>query len=313
MKRSARSLLAVSVGAAFAVTTAPANAASGASTTLVYEAAAVAGPVTGALPEPVAQPAGQAAGSATGAVDGLLDVAPTTPGARAAQCKLNPSKTVNSHAGTSLPSAPLSLGKAPVGGLPKGDCLSAHRHAGAGELPPPADAVVRVPKTLAKDTEKVGAAVRNSKLGELPAVGTALPGGRRAAVPSGQRSTVVPGVPSVVGPGSVSGVPDVPSALGTVRPAGLPVGTTLFPRSARYAQPGPSDDLVGQTNEAVNQVGGDLDQTGSGVGSVVEVLKARGAVAAQRSADGPLSLPDTSGIGLSDASGVGLPEVPGLG
>ncbi|MFI0406419.1 hypothetical protein [Actinomadura sp. 3N508] len=311
MNRSARSLLTVSVVAAVAVTAAPANAAPG--------------PVTGVLPEPVTQAAGPTTESATGAVDGLLDVAPTSPGlrsARAPQCKLNPGKTVNSHAGTSLPNTPLSLGKVPVGGLPKGDCLSANRHAGTGELPPPADAVVRVPKTLAKDTEKVGTAIRNSKLGELPGVRTALPGGRRAAVPGGQRaamplSMAVPGVPSALGAERVPGLADVPSALGlvqpVVRPVVQPVGSTLFPRAARHAKPAPSDDLVGQANGAVNQLGGEIDKSGSAVGSVVEVLKARGVAASKRSADGPLSLPDTSGLGLSDTSGLGLPKVPGVG
>ncbi|MFI0374353.1 hypothetical protein ACH35V_41395 [Actinomadura sp. 1N219] len=328
MNRSARSLLSVSVlapvVAAFAVAAAPVSAAPGASTTLLYEAAAVAGPVTGALPEPVGQTAGQTAETATGAVDGVLDAAPASPGLRsgsAERCKLNPGKTVNSHAGTSLPNTPLSLGKAPLGGLPKGDCLSAGRRAGTDDLPPPTDAVARVPQALVKDAEKVGTAVRNSKLGGLPGVDNALPGGRTAdrsaAVPGGQRaampvSMALAGVPSALGSGPVPGLPDVPSALGSVQPAGLPIGTTLFPRAGRVAQPGPSDDLLGQANGTVNQVGGEIGQTESSVGSVVEVLKARGG-AAKRTADGPLSLPDAGGIGLPETSGLGLPEASGLG
>ncbi|TDD30077.1 hypothetical protein E1287_29935 [Actinomadura sp. KC06] len=332
MNRSARSLLSVSVlapvVAAFAVAAAPAGAAPGASTTLLYEAAAVAGPVTGVLPEPVAQSAGQTAETTTGAVDGVLDAAPTSPGLRSAsaeRCKLNPGKTVNSHAGTSLPSTPLSVGKTPLGGLPKGDCLPADRRAGTDDLPPPADAVVRVPKTLVKDAEKVGTAVRNSKLGELPGVSTALPGGRPAVLPAGRSAApaggqraatpvgkALPGVPPALGSEPGLGLPNVPFALGSA-PAGLPVGPTLFPPAGRYAQPAPSDDLLGQANDTINQVGGEIDQTENGVGSVVEVLKVRDGAAKRTAADGPLSLPDAGGAGLPDASGLGLPEVPGLG
>ncbi|TMQ95556.1 hypothetical protein ETD83_22315 [Actinomadura soli] len=346
MNRSARSLLSVSVlapvVAAFAVAAAPANAAPGAATTLLYEAAAVGGPVTGALPEPVTQTAGQTAEMTTGAVDGVIEAAPTSPRLRSAsakRCKLNPGKTVNSHAGTNLPNTPLSIGKTPLGGLPKGDCLPAGRRAATEPLPTQGDPLTRVPKALVKDAEKVGTALRHSRLGGLPGVDRVLPGsgravlpaalpdgrsaalsdaaahsdGRRAAVPSGQRAAMATGVPSALGSEPAPGLPNLPLSLGSTRPGGLPVGTTLFPAAGRYARPAPSDDLIGQANDAVNQIGGEIDKTENGVGSVVEVLKARDGAAKRTAADGPLSMPDASGIGLGKTPGIGLPKVPGLG
>ncbi|MFI0486838.1 hypothetical protein [Actinomadura sp. 9N215] len=108
--------------------------------------------------------------------------------------------------------------------------------------------------------------------------------------------------------------------LGSAQPGGLPVGSTLFPPAGRHARPGPSDDdLLGQANNTVNQVGGEIDKTENGVGSVVHVLKARQRVA--KPADGPLSMPGAPGIGLPNLPGIGLPSgtgnglpaVPGLG
>ncbi|MCP9969196.1 hypothetical protein [Actinomadura madurae] len=64
------------VVAAFAVAAAPANAAKGPATTLLYDTATGAAPVTGTLPAPVVNRAGRAAETGTGAVDGILRAAP---------------------------------------------------------------------------------------------------------------------------------------------------------------------------------------------------------------------------------------------
>ena len=98
--------------------------------------------------------------------------------------------------------------------------------------------------------------------------------------------------------------PGLASALGSARPGGLPVGGVLFPVRDRRAAPGPSDDVLGQANGIVNQAGGSLDQTEQGVGRVVNVLKAKER-RRTRPADGPLSMPD--------ASALGLPPLPGIG
>ncbi|WUH99191.1 hypothetical protein OHR68_37725 [Spirillospora sp. NBC_00431] len=319
------------VVAAFAVTAAPANATTGPSTTLLYDTATAAAPVTRTLPDSVVQTAGQTAELATGAVDETLKVAPVSPGLRSARsttagrCALNPGKTVKSHTGMSLPKTPLSsAAKGPLSGLPQGDCLQAGRRAGKDPLPLSPEGATKVPAVLLKDAGKVGGAVRKSQLGKLPAVGAAVPGKRRAGAPGAERAGMplsmdLRDVSAPLGSGSAPGLSDITSALGSARPGDLPVGPTLFPPAGRQARPGPSDDLVGKANNTVNQVGGHIDQTENGVGSVVEVLKtkkrgsAKPAGRAAKPADGPLSLLDTPGIGLPDTSGIGLPKAPGLG
>ncbi|TDE37348.1 hypothetical protein [Actinomadura sp. 6K520] len=96
---------------------------------------------------------------------------------------------------------------------------------------------------------------------------------------------------------------DVPSMLGAASPAGLPVGTTLFPPNERAAQPGPADDLLGQADGVVDQAGGELDGAGNSVGKVVHVLKARERAATK----------GDDAVSLLDSSGLELPAVPGLG
>ncbi|WP_165950377.1 hypothetical protein [Actinomadura sp. GC306] len=82
-----KSLLSVSVlvpAAAFAVAAAPANAAAGPSTELLYESYAAAEPVARTLPEPLTMTAGQAAEAATQEVDHVLRGTAVAPGLRAA-------------------------------------------------------------------------------------------------------------------------------------------------------------------------------------------------------------------------------------
>ncbi|MEU8799273.1 hypothetical protein [Spirillospora sp. NPDC048819] len=293
MNRSVRNLLSVSVlapvAAAFAVAAAPANAAPGPSTELFYETYAAAAPVAQTLPEPVTILAGQTAEKTTGMADGVLRGAPAGPGLRSARCTLNPGKAVNSDAGTSLPETALMVPeKTPLGALPKGDCL---RSAPRTDRRPAADALPVPPGTVNDLSETLLGNVTN--LGGLPGGRTALPNGRYAEAPL---STVLP---------------SLPSALGSVLPAGLPAGTTLFPSAARHTRPGPADDVLGQANKAVNQAGLGLDETESGVGHVVQVLKAQDRVAGP--VDGPLDGPLDAPVSLLDASGVGLPGAPGLG
>ncbi|TDD81843.1 hypothetical protein E1293_17750 [Actinomadura darangshiensis] len=307
MNRSARNLLSISVlapvVAALAVAAAPANAAPGPSTALLYDAATAAAPVTRTLPDPVLNTVGQTAEQGTGTVDGVLRAAPAASTLRAvpaapglgagnARCTLNPGKTVNSKAGTSLPRTPLqTAGRSPLGGLPEGDCLGAAPGTGRrAALPVPSDAAGRVPRTLLNDVGKVGTSVHNSKLGELG--GAPLPSGRRAGMPL-----------SMAVPGLTDGLPDVPSTLGSASPGGLPVGAALFPPAGRIAAPEPSDDLVGQANDTVNQAGAGVGETEENVGSVVDVLKAKDR--AGRPADGPLSMPSAPGLGLPDLPGIG--------
>ncbi|TDC47166.1 hypothetical protein E1281_26690 [Actinomadura sp. KC345] len=294
MNRSVKSLLSVSVlapVAALTVAAAPANAAPGPSTTLLYETYAAA-PVARTLPEPVTQSAGQTAELTTLTVDGVLENSPAGPGARAARCTLNPGKTANSNAGTSLPEAPLStVDQTPLGALPKGDCLAPASRAGGRSAPnalpavagPAGDAVGEagdLPGRLLGNLNGVDPGLRKSGLG-VPGTETVLPAEAPLSMP----------------------LADVPSTLAKAEPAGLPVGTTLFPPTERSTRPGPTDDVLGQANGAVNHVGTALDETENGVGQTVEVLKARDRVGG--AADGPVS--------LLTSSGVDLPAGPGLG
>ncbi len=137
MNRSARSLLGAAAVAPFAavlaVAAAPANAAPGPSTALLYDTAAAAYPATRTLPDPVVQTGGQTAEKVTGTVDGVLRAAPGTSRHGAARCKLNPGKTVNSETGVGMPETPLpAVGQTPLGGLPKGDCLGTRRAGARG-------------------------------------------------------------------------------------------------------------------------------------------------------------------------------------
>ncbi|MFA1546597.1 hypothetical protein [Actinomadura chokoriensis] len=271
MKFSARSLLGVAVAApfaaAFAVAAAPADAAPGPTTALLYDTAATADPVTRALPAPVVRTGGQTAERATGTADGALRSAPDTSGllSGAARCKLNPGKTLNTHAGTKLPETPLNtvdrtpLGRNPLGGLPKGDCLKTRRAAAS-------DRAAASERASGTDASSV------------------LPVGRGADMPVSMA------------------LPSVPSALGTVRRSGLPLGTAL-PAGARHATPVPSGDILGQASGTVSKVGVPLGGSKKGAGQLVNVLKAKNRTA--RPADGPLSMPD--------ASALGLPAVPGIG
>jgi hypothetical protein len=124
MNRSTRKLLSVCalapVVAAFAVAAAPANAAKGPATTLLYDTATAAAPVSGTLPAPVVNKAGQTAEVGTGAVDGILRAAPAAaplPHGRRADTPLSmavPGLT------SGLPDVPSALG---LGGLPTGPGL----------------------------------------------------------------------------------------------------------------------------------------------------------------------------------------------
>ncbi|WP_433475285.1 hypothetical protein ACQPZP_42605 [Spirillospora sp. CA-142024] len=293
MNRSAKSLLSLSVlapvVAALAVAAAPANAVPGPSTTLLYDTTAAAAPVTRTLPARVTNTAGRTIETGTGVVDGVIRKVPASSAGRGlpaasklraerAGCKLNPD--------TRLP----TVGKAPLGGLPKGDCLGVTRR-----LDSDPGTVLPVPPgkaggALLGHAGKVGKVVRGGKVGELTGARPGLPGARRAEMPV-----------SMALPGPTGGLPNVPSPLGG-GPLGLPVGS-LVPATGRYAAPEPSRDLLGQANVTVNKVGAGLGKTGDGVGSVVDVLKAKNRLA--RSADGPLSMPG--------APGLGLPTLPGIG
>ncbi|TDC84733.1 hypothetical protein [Actinomadura sp. 7K507] len=247
MNRSVKSLLSVSVlapVAALTVAAAPASAAPGPSTTLLYESYAAAAPVARTLPEPVTQTAGQTAELTTLTVDSALGSASRADGRSAAKA---------------LP--------VPAGGA--GEALG-----GAGDLP----------GTALGSLDGVGAGVGNSKLGGLPGA-QALPGARHTQAPLSMP------------------LADVPSTLADAEPAGLPVGTTLFPPTGRSAQPGPADDVLGQANGAVNQVGTALDETENGVGQTVEVLKARDRVGGAD--EGPVSLLNSAGLELPSAPGLG--------
>jgi hypothetical protein len=241
MNRSARSLLGVAAVAPFAavlaVAAAPANAAPGPSTALLYDTAAAAYPATRTLPDPVVQTGGQTAEKITGTGDGVLRAAP---GARRAGAR------------------------------------------GTDALPAPDGAA----GTLLKDVRKAGDTVRNSKIGRFTGMRPAFSAGRRADMPV---SMALPA--------------DAAGTLGSAWPGGLPVGSVLFPVGDRHATPVPSDDVVGQANGAVNEAGEGLGRTEQGVGNVVDVLKAKDPAA--RPADGPLSMPD--------ATALGLPRLPGIG
>ena len=124
MNRSVKSLLSVSVLAPFAalaVAAAPAEAAPGPSTTLLYETYAAASPVGRTLPKPATKTTGQTAERATHAVDGVLRPRRNGSGVRAARCTAEAGR---SGAGTSLPvTPPKAVGQTPLGALTKGDCL----------------------------------------------------------------------------------------------------------------------------------------------------------------------------------------------
>ncbi|NVI87200.1 hypothetical protein [Actinomadura sp. BRA 177] len=300
MNRSARSLLGAAAVAPFAavlaVAAAPANAAPGPSTALLYDTAAAAYPATRTLPDPVVQTGGQTAEKVTGTVDGVLRAAPGTSRHGAARCKLNPGKTVNSETGAGMPETPLpAVGQTPLGGLPKGDCLGTRRAGarGADALPAPD----RAAKPLLKDVRKAGDTVRNSKVGQVTGMRPAFPAGRRAGMPV---SMALP-----------ADLPSVPGALRSAQSGGLP--SVLFPVAGRRATPVPSDDVVGQANDTVNKAGKGLDRTEQGVGNVVDVLKAKDPAA--RPADGPLpGGPLSDGpLSMPDATALGLPALPGIG
>ncbi|GAA4239502.1 hypothetical protein GCM10022254_59870 [Actinomadura meridiana] len=288
MNRSARRLLSVAVLAptvtALAVATAPAYAEVGPSTALLYETAAAASPVTQAVPEPVVGGAGRTAELATTTADQVFLAAPSSSGLRSANerhCKLKPGKSVKQHTGVGLPDAALpSLGKGAPAKLPKGDCLAAQRRSRTDPLPAPAGAATKVPQTILKDVGKVSKTVRGSKLGALPGMRSAGPNARGATVPV---SSPLPDVPSVLGNAAQNGqvgdvtstlggartsgqspnVGNVPSTLAGAKPAGVPVGQVLFPPAGRHAHPAPPNDVLGQTNDTVNQTGGGLDQVTS--------------------------------------------------
>ncbi|QKW39839.1 hypothetical protein HUT06_42255 [Actinomadura sp. NAK00032] len=131
--------------------------------------------------------------------------------------------------------------------------------------------------------KKLGDTVGQNAIGDLPGAQPALPGARHAGMPV---SMAAPGGPQEALPADVT---NVPAALGAVEAAGVPIGSVLFPPRERRATPVPSDDVLGQTNDAVNKAGVKLDETQQGVGNVVDVLKAKGA--AERRADGPAPRP----------------------
>ncbi|MEO3823200.1 hypothetical protein [Actinomadura sp. B10D3] len=142
------------VVAAFAVAAAPANAAKGPATTLLYDTATGAAPVTGTLPAPAVNRAGQVAETGTGAVDGILRAAPVAaplPHGRSAQTPLSlPVPGLSSG----LPDVPSMLG---LGGVAGQKVLrKTGRHAGhpGGELP--GGAVNTAGKTVGKAGGLVG-------------------------------------------------------------------------------------------------------------------------------------------------------------
>ncbi|TDB86960.1 hypothetical protein [Actinomadura sp. 7K534] len=235
MYRSVKSLLSVSVlvpAAALAVAAAPAHAAPGPSTELLYEGYAAAAPVTRALPDSVSRTAGQTAEQATHKVDGVLG---------------------STGAGSGLRANPDPLGSAVPAGDLGGLTQSLLGTAGLGQT--------------------------------LGGGGLGLREARQAESPVSLLLT------------------DVPATLGAVGPAGLPVGTTLFPPNARAAKPGPTGDLLGQADGVVDRAGGELDEAGNSVGKVVRVLKASERTAGR--GDGPVSLLDSSGVELPAVGGLG--------
>ncbi|NKZ08081.1 hypothetical protein [Actinomadura latina] len=177
MNRSARVLLGVAALAplaALAVAAAPANAAPGPSTAFLYDTAAAAYPVTRTLPDPVVRTGGQTAETVTGAVDGVLRAAPGTSRVRpgADRCKLNPGRTVNSKTGAGLPETPLpAVGRTPLGGLAKGDCLGARR----ADMP--------VSMALPADLPAVPPVLGSAQPGGLPVGSGLFPAGARHATP----------------------------------------------------------------------------------------------------------------------------------
>ncbi|MEU8344647.1 hypothetical protein SAMN05443665_102517 [Actinomadura meyerae] len=282
MNRSAKGLLGAAVVAPFAavlaVAAAPANAhtaaeaAPGPSTALLYDAAAAAHPVTRALPDTAVRTGGQAAEGATGTVDGALRDAPGAFRAApaAARCKLKPGKTVNDKAGTKLPETSLPVAGQSLG-LPRGDCLGAVRRTAAA----PAESGGPGGGGLLGD---IGDTLAGGTRGTLP--DTTLPGARAAGAPV-----------SMAAPGGLDDtvpldVPNVPAELAAARPAGLPVGSLLFPPRYRYAAPVPSD-VVGQAGDTVGEAGAKLDRPRQNVGSVLNVLKAEDAGARRAGGPGP--------------------------
>ncbi|SPT60416.1 hypothetical protein [Actinomadura madurae] len=143
------------VVAAFAVAAVPANAAKGPATTLLYDTATGAAPVTGTLPAPVVNRAGRAAETGTGAVDGILRAAPVAaplPHGRSAETPLSmpvPGLT------SGLPDVPSMLG---LGGLPAGSKLlrETGRHAGHPSGDAPGSAVNKAGKAVGKAGGLVG-------------------------------------------------------------------------------------------------------------------------------------------------------------
>ncbi|RFS87135.1 hypothetical protein D0T12_02480 [Actinomadura spongiicola] len=185
MHRSAKSLLTVSVlvpaAMAFAVAAAPANAAPGPTTTLLYETATGAAPATRSLPEPVVRTAGKTAERGTTVVDKAVKAGPVSPKLRSVagrRCTLNPGKAVNSHTGIGLPETKLpTLSKDALGVVPKGDCLPSGRRV-AMNPPTPSPISLPLPDVLST----LGVAK-----GGLPLGGQRVaPGGRLAGPkPSG--------------------------------------------------------------------------------------------------------------------------------
>lgn len=258
MNRSARSLFRVSVlasfAAAIAVAAAPTDAApakaapsaaSGPSTLLLYETASTGHTVMRTLPAPVAGTGGRTAELGTGAADGLLRAAPAGSGMRTARarCRVRPDETLGSSTGLGLPDAQLpSVGQAPISGLPQGDCPSAtHRDARASKpgtaLPIPPGGGGDVPGTLLGGVGKLGKGLPTGKL---------LPGGKLGHREAARNARAAETPISLAGPGPNSGLPDLGSLLGGATPGGLPLGSVLFPRAARYAGPAPSATWSGR-------------------------------------------------------------------
>lgn len=142
-------------------------------------------------------------------------------------------------------------------------------------VPAPPDSGVADGGALLK---KLGDTVGQGALGDLPGARAAAPGARHTGAPV---SMPADGLQEVL-PANVA---NVPATLAAAKAVGVPVGTMLFPPRERRATPVPADDVLGQTNGAVNDAGVKLDQTQEGLGNVVDVLKAKGAT--ERRADGP--------------------------
>lgn len=333
MNRSVRRLVGVSVlapAAALAVAAAPALAAPGPSTTLLYDAYTGAAPVTQHLPPSVTGTAGQAAEHATLTADGLIGDAPGGTDVRTARCDLDPGKAL--HGGAGLADAPLSAvekaprdvlsqreclrsasrasesakaSPGPVGGTPDLGDLSGITGDGLGGLlggglvnGPGSASRTRAAKANPPPFPEMGGA---SGLGVLPGGGsmgdvdTALGNGLAGLTGSAPQNGRLAESPVSMA------LTDLPGTLAKMSPAGLPVGGTLFPPAGRSARPKPADDLVGQANGLVDDAGATLDRPEGGVGKVVNVLKANERAA---TADRPVS--------LLDSSGLDLPGVPGL-